>query len=80
MDAAKHRALHDTSPQTFFRNLSPAARVGLVLFLIALSLTIIGLGIESADREYAPTVRSEPRWVASNTTSFDVVQKASLAT
>ena len=48
---------------TFFRflmQLSPAARVGLIVFLVALAMLAAGLGVRSATRHFAPFDNSKP--------------------
>ena len=44
----------------FLLQLTPAARVGLIVFLLALALLAAGLGVRSVTRTLAPFDNSEP--------------------
>ena len=44
----------------FLMQLSPAARVGLVVFLLALAMLAAGLGVRSATHHFLPFDSSEP--------------------
>ena len=44
----------------FLMQLSPAARVGLIVFLLALAMMAAGLGVRSATRHLSPFDNSKP--------------------
>jgi hypothetical protein len=47
----------------FLMQLTPAARLGVIVFLLALAMIAVGLGIRSVTQGLAPTHRQEPAFV-----------------
>ena len=45
---------------TFLKDLTPTARVGLIIFLLALAMVAVGLGVRSASKGLSPIQSNEP--------------------
>ena len=52
---------------SFLMQLSPAARIGLIVFLLALAMVATGLGVRSVTRTLSPARHTGPSLMVQNT-------------